>query len=111
MTAMSAPGIRRAMRFVTRIVASTPTVTPTVVQLTSAMSRSVASSLPNVPVNSCPTIVSAGLLVDTEHAADLAARDLDADAGQEADQDGARQEVGEEAEADDAGEEQHAPRR
>ena len=41
---------------------------------------------------------------DAEHPAELAQRDLDADAGQEPDEHRARQEVGDEAEPDEAGE-------
>ena len=45
-------------------------------------------------------------LGDAEHPADLTARDLDPDPGQEPDQHGPRQEVGDEAEPDQAGDDQ-----
>ena len=45
---------------------------------------------------------AAALAGDPEHAADLAHRDLDADAGQEADEHAARQEVGDEPELQEA---------
>ena len=44
----------------------------------------------------------AAALADSEHAAELAHRDLDADAGQEADEDAPRQEVGDEPELEQA---------
>ena len=47
-----------------------------------------------------------GLRRDSEHPADLAHRHLNADAGQEADEDGAREEVGEEAEPGDPSDEE-----
>ena len=106
-TAMSAPGTCGAMRFVTRIVSSTPTVTreggPADVADVAQRRRELAEGSGEI----VPGDRVAGRGVDAEHPADLTARHLDADTGQEADEDRARQEVGEESEPDDACQQQH----
>ena len=107
-TAIRAPGIRLSIFLAPRITTSTPTETASVALLVSPMFWSVPPEL----LDSVPP----GAAGDAEHAADLAHRDLDADAGEEADQHAARQEVGQEPEPDEPGEDQHdagrpAPRR
>ena len=104
-TAMSAPGILPVISLRPRIVTSTPAETATVVQL-------IWSSVPNVEI-SLPIVLvkwsadgDAGAIGDAEHAAHLAACHLDPDAGQEPDQHRPGQEVGQESEADEAGDDQ-----
>ena len=74
--------------------------------LVSSRLPSVLSSLATVLSNVWPLIVMPVAFRDAEHAAHLTARDLDADPGEEADQHGAREEVGEESEPEESGEQQ-----
>ena len=72
----------------------------------SAMFSRVLQSLASVLSNVLPSIVTPLPVGSPEHATDLAAGDLDADTGQEADEHRARHEVGEEAETDEPGDHQ-----
>ena len=93
-TAMRAPGIFLLTRSQPDDVARTAIDTARVGTLVSpaAMARSALRELLEG---------RAAALADPEHAADLAHRDLDADAGQEADEHAVGQEVGDEPEPDD----------
>ena len=96
-TAIRAPGTTFSTYFVPRMMAATTIETASVqpARVTDVLER--APQLLQRPP--CA-------LRNAEHAADLARSDLDADAGEEADEHGAREEVGEEAEMDEPSEDQ-----
>ena len=81
----------------------TDTETASVAPEVSGISFSVSQNLITVPPSRSMRDTRGG---HAEHPADLTRRDLDPDAGEEADEDGARDEVGEEAEPRDPGEQQ-----
>ena len=97
-TATSGPGIRRLIRRAASTIAMTPADTATSAQCTCGRARTRVHQLGH-----------GGLArgADPEHVRQLPGRDLDADPGQEADQHGAGQEVGQEGEPGQPGGQQH----